>query len=156
MIASRGIRSPPVKVYSESHHRQRRLHPVSRTNTHGRPACDDSPWMEWKISVTRSMHEKTHPHPSSLIPVHSGIRNTSLLESLPSQQARVTPPTRPPLRVGVVAGMRQRKVDPEVGSAADDLRFGHLNERGHQARLTLFDSAARPLHDDVLECGDEL
>src|SRR2546425_46295 len=97
---------------------------------------------------------KLIPHPSSL--VHSGISNTSLLESLPSQQARVTPPARPPLRVGVVAGVGQRVVDAEVGSAADDLGFAHPNERRDQARLTLFDSAARPLHDDVLECGDEL
>src|ERR1700737_3376947 len=55
MTSSMVICSPPVNVYSESHQRQRRLHPVSRTKAHGRPACDDSPWMEWKISVTRSM-----------------------------------------------------------------------------------------------------
>src|ERR1700682_1925110 len=53
MIASSDIFSPPVKVYSESHHRQRRLHPVRRTKTHGLPACDDSPWTGWKISVRR-------------------------------------------------------------------------------------------------------
>src|SRR5229473_71968 len=51
------IRSPPVKVYSESHHRQRRLQPVRRTKTQGRPAWDDSPWMLWKISVMR-MYQK--------------------------------------------------------------------------------------------------
>src|SRR5438105_3561883 len=54
-MSSTLIDSPPVNVYSESHQWQRRLQPVSRTNAHGRPACDDSPWMEWKISVTRIM-----------------------------------------------------------------------------------------------------
>src|SRR5229473_2914482 len=53
MTSSIDIRSPPVKVYSESHQRQRRLQPVSRTKTQGRPAWVDSPWMLKKISVIR-------------------------------------------------------------------------------------------------------
>ncbi len=53
MTSSIDIFSPPVKVYSESHHRQRRLQPVSRTKTQGRPAWVDSPWMLKKISVIR-------------------------------------------------------------------------------------------------------
>src|SRR5688500_12905115 len=55
MISPIDIRSPPVKVYSESHQTQRRLQPVRRTNTHGRPAWVDSPWMEWKISLMVSI-----------------------------------------------------------------------------------------------------
>ena len=27
--------------------------PVNRTNEHGRPACDDSPWIDKNISVMR-------------------------------------------------------------------------------------------------------
>ncbi len=37
---------PPVKAYGVSHHVQRRLHAASRTNTHGRPTCVDSPWID--------------------------------------------------------------------------------------------------------------
>ena len=37
---------PPVKVYSESHQAQRRLHPASRTKMQGRPAKEDSPWTD--------------------------------------------------------------------------------------------------------------
>src|SRR4051812_47400333 len=33
ITSSIDIFSPPVKVYSESHHRQRRLHPAKRTKT---------------------------------------------------------------------------------------------------------------------------
>src|SRR5207237_10483038 len=102
MIASRGIRSPPVKVYSESHHRQRRLHPVSRTNAHGRPACDDSPWMLWKISVMR---------------INRGIVNARFLESLPAQDARIAVPARPPLSDGVVARTRERLTDAALDAA---------------------------------------
>ena len=40
------MRWPPVKVYSLSHQEHRRLHPVSRTNTQGSPACVDSPWID--------------------------------------------------------------------------------------------------------------
>src|SRR5713226_2381131 len=53
MTSSIDIFSPPVNVYSESHQRQRRLQPVSRTKTQGRPAWVDSPWMLKKISVIR-------------------------------------------------------------------------------------------------------
>ena len=38
-----------------SHQRQRRLQPVRRTKTQGIPACVDSPWIEWKISLIRSI-----------------------------------------------------------------------------------------------------
>ena len=38
-----------------SHQTQRRLQPVRRTKTQGRPAWVDSPWIEWKISLTRSI-----------------------------------------------------------------------------------------------------
>src|SRR6185437_10088087 len=34
---------PPENVYSLSHQVQRRLHPASRTKTHGKPLKDDSP-----------------------------------------------------------------------------------------------------------------
>src|SRR5688572_21040013 len=44
--------SPPLKVYSLSHHTQRMGHPVRRTKVHGRPAWVDSPWIDLKISVT--------------------------------------------------------------------------------------------------------
>src|SRR3982751_5368722 len=53
-IASKESFSPPVNVYSLSHQTHRIGQPVSRTKEHGRPACDDSPWIERKISVTRS------------------------------------------------------------------------------------------------------
>src|SRR5687768_16106917 len=46
--------SPPVNVYSLSHQTHLMGQPVRRTNVHGRPAWVDSPWMERKISVTRS------------------------------------------------------------------------------------------------------
>ncbi len=45
---------PPVNVYSLSHQAQRIGQPVNRTKVQGRPACVDSPWIERKISVTRS------------------------------------------------------------------------------------------------------
>src|SRR5262245_50028708 len=48
------IISPPENAYSVSHHTQRRGQPVRRTNTVGKPTRDDSPWMEWKISLMRS------------------------------------------------------------------------------------------------------
>jgi len=44
-----------VKVYSLSHQTQRIGQPVKRTKVHGRPAWVDSPWIERKISVTRSI-----------------------------------------------------------------------------------------------------
>ncbi len=37
------ILRPPVKVYSESHQEQRRLHPARRTKTQGSPAKELSP-----------------------------------------------------------------------------------------------------------------
>ena len=37
-VATLTMRRPPVNVYSLSHHEQRRLQAVSRTNTQGRPA----------------------------------------------------------------------------------------------------------------------
>ena len=46
-----------MNVYSLSHQTQRIGQPVSRTNVQGRPACVDSPWIERKISVTRSTRE---------------------------------------------------------------------------------------------------
>jgi hypothetical protein len=36
---------------------QRIGQPVSRTKVQGRPACVDSPWIEWKISVTLSIFQ---------------------------------------------------------------------------------------------------
>src|SRR5690606_7174750 len=49
--SSSSILRPSVNAYGVSHHVHRRSHAVRRTNTHGRPACVDSPWMEWKISL---------------------------------------------------------------------------------------------------------
>ena len=40
------ILRPSWKAYGVSHHEQRRSQAVSRTNTHGRPAWVDSPWIE--------------------------------------------------------------------------------------------------------------
>jgi len=37
-----------------SHQEQRRSHAVRRTKTQGLPAKLDSPWTEWKISLTVS------------------------------------------------------------------------------------------------------
>jgi hypothetical protein len=56
-ISSKLMCSPPVNVYSLSHHTHRMGQPVRRTNEHGRPACDDSPWIERNISVTRKSIE---------------------------------------------------------------------------------------------------
>src|SRR5690349_24517970 len=108
------MRSPPVNVYSESHQVQRRLQPVRRTNTHGRPACDDSPWMEWKISVMR---------------IDRRIVNACFFKSLPAQQTRITMPARPPVRRGVVAGVGDRVIDAEGQAAADDVGLGEVEER---------------------------
>ena len=44
--SSTDILRPPVNAYGVSHHPQRRSHAASRTNTHGRPTCVDSPWMD--------------------------------------------------------------------------------------------------------------
>src|ERR1051325_7321633 len=52
-MSSISRRWPPWKAYSVSHQRQRSGHPVRRTKTQGRPIHDDSPWIEWKISVMR-------------------------------------------------------------------------------------------------------
>src|SRR5437763_11996938 len=128
--------SPPVKVYSESHQRQRRLQPVRRTKTHGRPMCDDSPWMEWKISVTR---------------IPRRVRNAGFFESLPPQDAGVAMSARLPLRAGVVAGVGERVVDAELDAFADDLRFRHAHQRRDDARLPALDSAARAGDDHALE-----
>src|SRR5437588_5082633 len=114
MTSSSDIFSPPVKVYSESHHRQRRLQPVSRTKTQGRPACDDSPWIEWKISVTR---------------ISRRVSNARFLESLPPQNARVAMTAGAPFAVRVVAGVGERVVDAELYAGADDVRLGHVHER---------------------------
>jgi hypothetical protein len=43
---------PPSRAYGVSQYRQERLHPVSLTNTQGRPWRVDSPWMLANISVT--------------------------------------------------------------------------------------------------------
>ncbi len=43
---SAAIRSPPWNACGVSHQAQRRLQPVRRTNVHGIPAKDDSPWIE--------------------------------------------------------------------------------------------------------------
>ena len=53
MMSSSVIFSPPWNEYSVSHQTQRSGQPVSRTNVHGSPAQVLSPWIEWKISVTR-------------------------------------------------------------------------------------------------------
>src|ERR1051325_11581014 len=45
--------SPPWNEYVVSHHEQRRLQPVSRTNVVGGPTVAPSPCTEWKISVRR-------------------------------------------------------------------------------------------------------
>src|SRR5687768_5356078 len=50
--------SPPLNVYSLSHHVQRMGQPVSRTKEQGRPACVDSPWMERNVSVTLSTNNQ--------------------------------------------------------------------------------------------------
>jgi len=47
--------SPPEKAYAVSHQTHRSAQPVSRTNAHGNPAREDSPWIERKISVTRTV-----------------------------------------------------------------------------------------------------
>ena len=46
-----------MNVYSLSHQVQRIGQPVRRTKVQGRPACVDSPWIEWKISVTLSIFQ---------------------------------------------------------------------------------------------------
>src|SRR6267142_1703243 len=53
--SSTDILCPSWNAYAVSHHEQRRSHAVSRTKTQRRPACDDSPWIEWKISFTVNM-----------------------------------------------------------------------------------------------------
>ena len=55
ITSSSDILRPSWKAYGVSHHEQRRSQAVRRTNTHGRPACVDSPWIEWKISLTVSI-----------------------------------------------------------------------------------------------------
>src|SRR5436305_9871500 len=98
--------------------------------------CDDSPWMEWKISVTR---------------IPRRIGNAGLLESLPPQEARVAMPARPPVGVGVVAGVRDGVVDAELRAAADDVGLRHLHERRDDLRLAVLDAAPRPALDHALK-----
>src|SRR5579885_52858 len=45
---------PPSNAYAVSHQMQRNGQPVRRTNTVGQPTASASPWMEWKISLTRN------------------------------------------------------------------------------------------------------
>ena len=44
-----------------SHHEQRKSQAVSRTKTQRRPAYVDSPWMEWKISLTVNIGRSPRP-----------------------------------------------------------------------------------------------
>src|SRR5438105_4898070 len=84
MTWSSDMRCPPVKLYSVSHQEQRRLHPVSLTKMQGRPAKDDSPWIERKISVIciklsrrvgaslSEMGKGTRPGPALFLKVSGG------------------------------------------------------------------------------------
>src|SRR5690348_15164102 len=135
------MRSPPVKVYSESHQRQRRLQPVRRTKTQGRPMCDDSPWMEWKISVTR---------------IAGRIGHAGLLEAALPEQAGIAMAAGEAARVRVITRMGQRIIDAQRNSFADDLRLSHADERRDDARLAALHAAARAGNDDALERFDEL
>src|SRR3954452_18418226 len=56
--SSTAIRRPSWNAYDVSHHEQRRSQAVNRTNTQGRPAWVDSPWIEWKISLIVSISPK--------------------------------------------------------------------------------------------------
>src|SRR5262245_14936384 len=102
MTSSSDIFSPPVKVYSESHQRQRRLQPVRRTKTHRRPAWEDSPWIEWKISVTR---------------IAGRVGNAGLLETALPQETGIAVPTGQSVRAGVITRMGQRIIDAELDAA---------------------------------------
>src|ERR1017187_6485286 len=82
-------------VYGVSHHTQRKLQPLVRTNTEGTPTSEPSPWMEWKISA---------------------IRNAGLFESLPQQQPEIALPPWTALGVRIVATMGQAKIQAEIAS----------------------------------------
>src|ERR1700686_4831892 len=88
-------------------------------------------------------------HRSSLI--DRRVRSARLSKTTVSDEARITMPARPPLRVGVVAGVGQRIVDAEGEAATDDLGLGHSDERRDEARLTAFVSAARSSQNHLLE-----
>src|ERR1700674_4679588 len=98
-------------------------------------------------------HSSLILHPSSL--VHGWVRNRCFNKPAFPDEARVTPPTRPPFHIGVVAGVSQRIVDSEGGAAADDFRFRHSDERRDDARFAAFVSAARASQDHLLKCVDE-
>src|SRR3954447_2996763 len=53
MTSSCDISFPPPNAYLVSHHTHLSEQPVSRTNTHGLPTCEDSPWTLKNISVMR-------------------------------------------------------------------------------------------------------
>src|ERR1039458_10370512 len=89
-------------VYGVSHHTQRKLQPLVRTNTEGTPTSEPSPWMEWKISA---------------------IRNAGLFESLAAQQAGIALPAWPALGVRVVATVRHAEIQAEIASQLHDLRL---------------------------------
>src|SRR5687768_4063676 len=52
--------------------------------------------------------------------------------------------------------MRQGVVDAEGDAAADDLRFGELDQRRDDSRLSLFHSASRSLENHLLKRVDKL
>src|ERR1039458_6516361 len=95
-------------VYGVSHHTQRKLQPLVRTNTEGTPTSEPSPWMEWKISA---------------------IRNAGLFESLAAQQAGVALPAWPALGVRVVATVRHAEIQAELAPQLHDLRLRQADQR---------------------------
>src|ERR1700720_2175741 len=102
--------------------------------------------MLWKISVIRSI---------SLRNVARRVRHSRFLEAAFPQQTRVAVPARPPTRIGVVAGVRERIVDAESGAAADDVRLRQLDKGRDDARLTPLKTAPGAAQDHLLKCGDE-
>src|SRR5438552_17054898 len=80
---SSGISLPPAYEYFVSQYTHRSEQPVRRTNTHGLPACVDSPWIEKKISVMRigplsfnNCSRSAVPHPGCKRDEHAGHDRT--------------------------------------------------------------------------------
>src|SRR5258708_38798641 len=69
---------PPWNAYAVSHHVQRKLQPVSRTNTHGKPARVPSPCTYLNISLMNIAV-------ASVCLFYCGVRGTGLLLAAPAK-----------------------------------------------------------------------
>ena len=93
-------------VYGVSHHVQRRLQPLVRTNTDGTPTNDPSPWTEWKISAMR---------------IRDRVRETRFSKALQTKPAAIAQAAGFSRQRGIVATARQSKIHAQIGCQPHDL-----------------------------------